>query len=155
MPHEFNRNNGPLFLTDRGLFSLVIRSLGYRGTEASGSREVHHMCVELWEIQLEVIKQLCVISAVLFESTRSFCLLFCLFVCPFQFILFVNHSMFDFFLVYYFLLFQFKCNLVGTPHCAEKDRWFRTTSRSWFRWPQRVLLILRLLNTLYFLKKIL
>ena len=46
------------FLADRGLFSLVIRSLGYRGTEASGSREVHHMCVELWKIQLEVIKQL-------------------------------------------------------------------------------------------------
>lgn len=105
MPHEFNRNNGPLFLTDRGLFSLVIRSLGYRGTEASGSREVHHMCVELWKIQLEVIKQLCVISAVLFESTRSFCLLFCLFVCPFQFILFVNHSMFDFFSFSIFFLF--------------------------------------------------
>ena len=60
------------------------------------------MCVELWKIQLEVIKQLCVISAVLFESTRSFCLLFCLFVCPFQFILFVNHSMFDFFLFQFF-----------------------------------------------------
>ena len=80
------------------------------------------MCVELWKIQLEVIKQLCVISAVLFQSTRSFCLLFCLFACPFQFILFVNHSMFDFFSCVLFLLFQFKFNLVGTPHCAEKDR---------------------------------
>lgn len=51
--------------------------------------------------------QTTVISAVLFESTRSFCLLFCLFVCSCQFVLFVNHSMFYFFLFtifYYFSL---------------------------------------------------
>lgn len=51
--------------------------------------------------------QTTVISAVLFESTRSVCLLFCLFVCSFQFVLFVNHSMFYFFLFtifYYFSL---------------------------------------------------
>ena len=55
MQHEFNRNNGALFpCWQRPLF----RSLGCKGTEAAGSREVHHMCVELWKIQLEVIKQL-------------------------------------------------------------------------------------------------
>ena len=60
------------------------------------------------------------ISAVLFESTRSFCLLFCLFVGSFQFLLFVNHSMFDFFL--FTIFYYFSLNVTSWERCIAQKK---------------------------------